>query len=103
MAEDRVGAQLQGAGQRADVCRHLAEGPGRGVARCRATLCALVDQDQPVAVAERVEVVGELVVVEPGPAVEQQQRVALAPLDDVQLRVTDVDQAAGAGECAHGT
>ena len=45
---------------------------------------ALVDEDQADLVGERVEVVAEHPVVESRPTVQDQQRQALAPLDDVQ-------------------
>jgi len=92
--EDGVLGQAEGAGERGDVGRHLAQRPGGGGGRCRPALGALVDQHQAVGVRQRVEVVRELVVVEAGTAVEQEQRVALAPLHDVQPGVADVDETA---------
>jgi hypothetical protein len=81
--------------ERADVGGHLLQRPGRLGRLVRAALAALVDQDQPVAVAERVEVIAELVVVEAGAAVQDQQRVAAAALHDIQARVADVYVPAG--------
>ena len=54
---------------------------------------ALVDQQQPAAIAERVEVGAEHRVVEPGAAVQDEEReLARAALGHVQARVTDVDE-----------
>ena len=73
----------------------LLERPRRGVAVPVASpLPAPVDEDEPVAPAERVEVVAEHRVVEPRTAVQDQQRQPgrIAALDDVQPGVADADQ-----------
>lgn len=59
--------------------------------RIRAALRALVDQDQAKAVRERIQVVSEHVMVQAGPAVQHEDRVPVASLEDVQPCVVDPD------------
>ena len=83
MPEHGVPVEPQRPGEHDHVLREALERPGLRRRAFRPATGPLIDEHQPhSAFGERVEVVGELVVVETGPAVEHQQRQTLvgAPL-----------------------
>jgi hypothetical protein len=93
VAEDDVALEPERRRERVDVAGVAVERPGVRRRRLRAPLRALVDEQQPMLVAERVETVAEHRVVEARPAVQRDEgEVAAAALLDMQSRVADVDQ-----------
>ena len=93
VAQHGVALEPERAGHRLDVGGVVRQSPGLGRRGIRAPGGALVDEQQPAAVAERVEVRAEHRVIEAGPAVEHEERqLAAAALGDVQADVTDVDE-----------
>ncbi len=98
MSQHRVALETHRAGQHDDVLRVTLQGPRRGIAWLRTTLGALIDQHQPDPSFDQwIEVVGELVMVQPRPAVQHQQRepVLRPSFHDPQGRVVDRDEPAG--------
>ncbi len=95
MAEDRVPVQIECLRQGGDVRGHPLDGPRLLRRGLGASLGPFVHHEQPVAVTQGVQVVTEHVVIQPGAAVQDDQRIALlaAAFHDVQLGVPDVDQA----------
>jgi hypothetical protein len=92
VAERGVAVKAHGLRELVDVGRHPLERPRLGRRRIGQALAALVHEHELELVAQGVEVVAEHMVVEGGPAVEDQQREAVAPaLDDVQARVGYLD------------
>ena len=93
VAQHGVALEPERAGHRLDVGGVMLEPPGLGRRGVRAPGGALVDEQQPAAVAERVEIGAEHRVVEARSAVEHEEReVARAALRHVQADVTDVDE-----------
>ena len=94
VAEHRVGTEVHREREHLHVLRHALERPGARirVAR-RCALVAHVHEVERAAIAERVEVVVELVVVEARTAVQDDERDrSVAARDDVQARVVDPDE-----------
>ena len=95
MSEHRVALDAQLGGDRGNVPCHLVQSPAVCVAVAMGTaLRPLVDEDQPVPLAERIQVVAELVMVQPGPAMQDQQWRSgqVTALLDPQLGVADVQE-----------
>ena len=91
--EDGVALEPERAREGVHVAGVLLERPGLRRRRVRPALGALVDEQEPAVVAQRVEPVAEHRVVEPRAAVEHDQRqVAGSALLDVQARVAGVDE-----------
>ncbi len=103
MPEHRVSLELHGAGQHDHVLRVSFERP-RLFRRAEGTSAgALVHEHHAhAALGQRIEVVAELVMVEPRPAVQDQQRHAVVgpPLDDPERGVVDLDEPARVGHGA---
>ena len=72
----------------------MLQGPSGRIRRPGTSLPPLVDEQQQVFLPQRVQVVPELVVIVPGTAVKNDERIPVAPaaLHNVQRRVADVDQ-----------
>ena len=85
VAEQCEAVELEGLGQQVDVPGEDLERERRGVDPLGATLPALVDVEQAVLVAERVEVGPEHRVIQTRPAVQNDQRKAAADLLDVEV------------------
>jgi hypothetical protein len=93
VAEHRVALEPEAAGHRLQVGSVVGEVPGLRRRGLRAPGPALVDQQQPDAIAKRVEVGAEHRVVEAGAPVQDEEReLTRASLGHVQARVTDVDE-----------
>ena len=80
--EQREAVEPERLGEQVDVAGEDLERERRRIDALAAPLSALVDVEQPELVAERVEVRPEHGVVEPGPAVQHDQREAGADLLD---------------------
>ena len=94
MAEHGVPVQTERPREHDHVLRHPLEGPrlfGRGPGPA---LCPLIDQKQPEPVGERVEVIGELVMVQARTAVQHDDRRTGTALLDEQAGVVDSNQLA---------
>ena len=92
--EDDVALELERRRQGRDVRGHALDGPRRRRGGLRAALRALVDEEQPVVVGDRVQPPAELRVVEAGAAVQRDHPQRPGPaLLDVQAGVADVDEA----------
>ena len=99
VTEHRVAPKLQGEREHDHVLRHPLERPRARRGGLRSSLRPLVDQQQPnTVVADLIEVVGELVMVEPRPAVQDDQRDAVSrpSLDHPQRAIVDPDRGARA-------
>ena len=95
VSEDGVAVQAERTSQHDHVLGVPLQGPGAFRRHLRAAAGSEVDEQQPVAaLGQRIEVIGELVMVEAGPAVQHDHRVALAAVDHPQRGVVDADQTA---------
>ena len=94
MPEHRVAVQVHRPRQHDHVLRHPLERPRRLRRPLRPAVRSLIDQQQPELVGQRIQVVGELVMVQPRPAVEHDHGIAGSPFDDEQARVVDADELA---------
>ena len=79
VAEEREPLEPERVGEQVDVAREDLEAERRRVDALAAPLAALVDVEDAAIVAERVEPGPEVRVVEPRPAVEDDQRQPVAP------------------------
>ena len=101
--ERGVAVEAHRLGELADVGRHPLERPRLDRRAVGQALAAQVDEHEPELVAQRVEVVAEHVVVERGPAVDDEQRQPVgAAFDHVQAGVGDLDVAPHAAHPSYG-
>src|SRR5512132_3225723 len=93
MAEHRVAVEPHGGREGLDVGGLALDRPGLWRRRLRAPGRALVDEEQPAQVAERIQIGAEHRVVEARAAVQDEEReLTTAALGHVQARVTYVDE-----------
>jgi hypothetical protein len=92
VAQDRVRLETHRARKPHDVLGMLLERPTLLPGLIRASVGALIDEHEPELIGEGIEVIRPHRMIEPGPPMQAQDRVALSALDHVDPDVSDVHQ-----------